>query len=81
MTLLFEFFAKIYLIIISSGLCRLQVCNYHKEFYRPENLCIIITGQVSAEAVFTALKPFEESYERQVRLMIAKIIAKIIPDD
>ncbi|XP_060071887.1 uncharacterized protein C05D11.1-like isoform X2 [Ylistrum balloti] len=36
-----------------------KVCDYHREFYRPENLCLIITGQVSAEEVFTALKPVE----------------------
>lgn len=37
-----------------------KVCDYHKEFYRPENLCLIITGQVSADEVFQALKPVEE---------------------
>ena len=37
-----------------------QVCDYHKEFYRSENLCLIITGQVEPEKVFEALKPFED---------------------
>ena len=45
----------------------LQVCDYHKEFYRPENLCLIITGQVEPEQVFAALQPFEE-----------KILAKVL---
>lgn len=43
----------------------LQVRKYHKEFYRPENLKIIITGQVKPEDVFKALAPLE-----------AKIISK-----
>ncbi|GFX44862.1 uncharacterized protein C05D11.1 [Trichonephila clavipes] len=37
-----------------------QVKAYHKEFYRPENLCVIIVGQVNAEKVFEALQPVEE---------------------
>lgn len=41
-------------------LCILQVRNYHKEFYRPENLKIIITGQVKPEDVFKALAPLED---------------------
>ncbi|XP_077994627.1 uncharacterized protein C05D11.1-like [Glandiceps talaboti] len=37
-----------------------KVIQYHKDFYRPDNLCLIITGQVKAEDIFTALQPFEE---------------------
>ncbi|CAL1295066.1 unnamed protein product [Larinioides sclopetarius] len=37
-----------------------KVRAYHKEFYRPENLCIIIVGQINAEKVFEALEPVEE---------------------
>lgn len=37
-----------------------QVRNYHKEFYRPDNLTLIITGQVEDNEVFKVLKPFEE---------------------
>ncbi|XP_033228376.1 uncharacterized protein C05D11.1-like isoform X2 [Belonocnema kinseyi] len=37
-----------------------KVINYHKELYRPENLSIIITGQVKHADVFKALQPFEE---------------------
>lgn len=36
------------------------VRNYHKSFYRPDNLCLIITGQVSPANVFAALQPMEE---------------------
>ncbi|KAI5736858.1 hypothetical protein M8J76_007821 [Diaphorina citri] len=37
-----------------------KIRAYHKAFYRPENLCLIITGQVEAEDIFRALKPLEE---------------------
>ncbi|KAG5896523.1 hypothetical protein JTB14_020496 [Gonioctena quinquepunctata] len=37
-----------------------KVRNYHKEFYRPENLKIIITGQVKPHEVFKALEKLEE---------------------
>ncbi|XP_066596217.1 uncharacterized protein C05D11.1-like [Prorops nasuta] len=37
-----------------------KVKHYHKEFYRPENLMIIITGQIKHVNVFKALQPVEE---------------------
>ncbi|GFQ88206.1 uncharacterized protein C05D11.1 [Trichonephila clavata] len=37
-----------------------KVKAYHKEFYRPEKLCVIFVGQVNAEKVFEALQPVEE---------------------
>ncbi|CAB4004421.1 uncharacterized protein C05D11.1-like [Paramuricea clavata] len=37
-----------------------KVCDYHHEFYRPENLCLLITGQVKPEDVFERIKSFEE---------------------
>ncbi|XP_066250958.1 uncharacterized protein C05D11.1-like [Euwallacea similis] len=37
-----------------------KVRAYHKEFYRPENLKVIITGQISPEDVFRALEPLEQ---------------------
>ncbi|KAK2579672.1 hypothetical protein KPH14_011595 [Odynerus spinipes] len=37
-----------------------KVRNYHKEFYRPENLTIIITGQVKHDKVFKTLQPLEQ---------------------
>lgn len=36
-----------------------KVRNYHKEFYRPENLKLVITGQVKPEDVFKALEVVE----------------------
>lgn len=36
-----------------------KVRAYHKEFYRPENLKIIITGQINPQEVFRALEPLE----------------------
>ncbi|XP_046403336.1 uncharacterized protein C05D11.1-like [Ischnura elegans] len=38
-----------------------KVRNYHKEYYRPENLTVIITGQVKPNEVFRALAPVEET--------------------
>lgn len=37
-----------------------KVRSYHKKFYRPENLTVIITGKISPERVFEALKPLQE---------------------
>ncbi|XP_056630340.1 uncharacterized protein C05D11.1-like [Diorhabda sublineata] len=36
-----------------------KVKNFHKEFYRPENLKIVITGQVKPNEVFKALEKLE----------------------
>ncbi|PVD22506.1 hypothetical protein C0Q70_18320 [Pomacea canaliculata] len=41
------------------------VCDYHQQFYRPENLCLIITGAVQPEEVFEALKPVEEKLKKK----------------
>ncbi|XP_049872194.1 uncharacterized protein C05D11.1-like isoform X2 [Pectinophora gossypiella] len=37
-----------------------KVRNFHKKFYRPENLTIILTGQISADDVFSALGTVED---------------------
>ncbi|XP_059140205.1 uncharacterized protein C05D11.1-like [Physella acuta] len=37
-----------------------KVKRYHQEFYRPDNLCLIICGMVSAQDVFKALEPMEK---------------------
>lgn len=47
-----------------------QVRAYHKQFYRPENLCCIIVGQVEPEKVFEALIPVEERILQEVLLLI-----------
>lgn len=36
-----------------------KVRQFHSEFYRPENLTLIITGQVNIDDVAKALEPFE----------------------
>ncbi|XP_047987418.1 uncharacterized protein C05D11.1-like [Leguminivora glycinivorella] len=36
-----------------------KVRDFHKKFYRPENLTIILTGQIKAEDVFNALATVE----------------------
>lgn len=42
-----------------------KVQAYHREFYRAENLCLIITGQVSDEQVFAALSPIEDKIQEK----------------
>lgn len=37
-----------------------KIRAYHRAFYRPENLHIIVTGMVGAEQVFRALEPIEQ---------------------
>ncbi|XP_053606710.1 uncharacterized protein C05D11.1-like [Plodia interpunctella] len=37
-----------------------KVRDYHKKFYRPENLTIILTGQIAADDVFKALATVED---------------------
>ncbi len=43
-----------------------KVRDYHRDFYRPDNLCLVITGQVDPEAVFKVLAPFEEKILKKV---------------
>lgn len=45
-----------------------KVKNYHKDFYRPDNLCLVITGNVEAEDVFRAIKPFEDKIKSKPAL-------------
>lgn len=37
-----------------------QVRDFHKKFYRPENLTVILTGQIQAEDVFKAIAVVED---------------------
>jgi len=37
-----------------------KVVNYHKEFYRPENLGVVITGQVDVQEVLDTVSKYEE---------------------
>ena len=44
-----------------------QVCSYHQQFYRPENLCVIITGQIDPVKVFQTVKSFEDKILTKAR--------------
>ncbi|CAG4968392.1 unnamed protein product [Colias eurytheme] len=46
----------------------IKVRDFHKKFYRPENLTIILTGQIKADDVFKALATVEDDIiaKRQV---------------
>lgn len=52
--------------------------NYHKEFYRPENLKLIITGQVKIEDILKALAPIEKKIMSKVKFMIFKLPCIIV---
>lgn len=36
-----------------------QVRQYHRDYYRPDNLLCVVVGQVDPEAIFAALAPIE----------------------
>ncbi|KAI9030874.1 Metalloenzyme, LuxS/M16 peptidase-like protein [Phycomyces nitens] len=38
-----------------------KIRDYHKAYYRPDNLCLIITGKVDPEDLMKALEPVEQS--------------------
>lgn len=42
-----------------------KVRAYHKQFYRPENLYITVTGNIKSEQIFDALRPVEEKILRK----------------
>eukprot|EP00795_Rhopilema_esculentum_P010838 gene10838-19655_t len=37
-----------------------KVCTYHASFYRPENLCVIVTGQVESRNVLKVVSDYEK---------------------
>lgn len=37
-----------------------KVKQYHKDFYRPDNLCLVISGKITPEDVFKHLEPMEK---------------------
>lgn len=45
-----------------------KVRNYHKSFYRAENLVLVITGRIQAAEVFDALQPVEETIVAKCKL-------------
>lgn len=53
-----------------------KVRKYHKEFYRPENLKVVITGQVKPDDVFRALEKLENKIVSKVCCFYSKIYNK-----
>lgn len=45
---------------LRTSTSNIKVQNYHREFYRPENLTLIITGQVKIDDVSKALELVEK---------------------
>jgi Zn-dependent M16 (insulinase) family peptidase len=45
----------------TKSLLPFLVRNYHKSYYRPDNLCLIVTGKVEKNELLKALEPVEES--------------------
>jgi hypothetical protein len=43
------------------------VQDYHKAFYRPDNLCLIINGKIQPKQVFPVLAAFEDKIVSKVR--------------
>eukprot|EP00794_Sanderia_malayensis_P015886 gene15886-17486_t len=37
-----------------------KVCDYHASYYRPDNLCLVVTGNVEADKVLKVVREFEE---------------------
>ena len=51
-----------------------QVRAYHKSFYRPDNLALIVVGQVEADQLFEALNPLEEKIISKVSLLGSELL-------
>jgi len=47
---------------IRTSLNNEKIRQYHREYYRPDNACLIITGIVDAGEVLNALGEFEQKY-------------------
>lgn len=58
---------------IMSNWSDFQVCDYHREFYRAENLYLIITGMVEPEQVFKAIEGFEKKIMSKVLWILSPI--------
>ncbi|CAI2171216.1 5030_t:CDS:10 [Funneliformis geosporum] len=41
--------------------------QYHKDYYRPENLCLIITGNISHSELFKALDPIDKRISEKTK--------------
>lgn len=57
-----------------------KVRQYHQDFYRSENLCVIVTGHVNVEALFAALQPIEDSIaSKGVRVPFQRPWQSVVP--
>lgn len=50
----------------------LQVRDFHKKFYRPENVTVILTGQIEAPSVFSAIEIIENDILAKVNFCLCK---------
>ena len=51
-----------------------KVRSYHHSYYRPDNLSLIVTGQVEPEQLFKAIQPFEDKILSKVNIISVIII-------
>ncbi len=47
---------------------------FHRTHYRPENLAIILIGDISSDAVFRALEPIEDMLTPKVRCGLCGVV-------
>jgi Zn-dependent M16 (insulinase) family peptidase len=53
----------------------------NQSYYRPDNLCIIVTGDIEADAIFAALEPVEKRLEGVAKLPpMERPFSKPVPD-
>ncbi|RIA89814.1 Metalloenzyme, LuxS/M16 peptidase-like protein [Glomus cerebriforme] len=46
--------------------------QYHKDYYRPDNLCLIITGRISYDELLKTLDPIDERIAKKNSIQIQK---------
>lgn len=51
-----------------------KVRSYHHSYYRPDNLSLIVTGQVKPNQLFKAIQPFEDKILSKVNIISVIII-------
>lgn len=42
-----------------------KVCAYHRRFYRPSGVCLVVVGEVAEEGLLAALRPVHEKILRK----------------
>ena len=56
-----------------------KIRNYHKQYYRPENMVIIVAGQVEKRKIFDAIRSLEEEEEKKIRESFVKPFGEPCP--